>query len=146
MALGCVPFLYLAQDMNAMASTPISAPSYQQVPRSHAGENWYETFQLPSNFSARTMVALQSGNKMDITSAVRNEITAAVATLMMVHTTYPTPAQYTHVCEMLVKKHPILADTYGCGFVSALHVLVTKIKYVSHGVHWWLYSFTFMYF
>ncbi len=64
------------------------------------------------------MMALSSGEKSNITSAVRREIIAAVSTLVMVHTTYPTPEEYSCVCELLIKKYPLLTDSFGCGFVS----------------------------
>ena len=53
-----------------------------------------------------------------ITSAVRCEIISSVATMVMVHTIYPTPEQYTMLAQLIIKGFPILADSYGCGYVS----------------------------
>lgn len=80
--------------------------------------DWLQNFQVPKNFSGRTMLALSNGEKSNITSAVRREIIASVATLVMVHVNHPTPDEYTGVCEQLIKEYPILADSFGCGFVS----------------------------
>jgi len=82
------------------------------------GEDWHHTFTVPRNFSGRTMAALKSGDKMEITSAVGCEIVSALATLIMVHTCYPTPEQYTAVCQKLVEEFNILHDGFGCGYVS----------------------------
>ena len=69
-------------------------------------------------FSARTMVAINSNKKIEISDAVRCEIVSATVTLAMVHTLRPTPQEYTILAEKIVSEFPVLADTYGCGFVS----------------------------
>lgn len=66
------------------------------------------------------MTALSSGDKMTITGAVHCEIVSTLATLMMVHTMYPTPEQYTTVCQKLVVEYEILHDGFGYGYVSSL--------------------------
>lgn len=60
---------------------------------------------------------------MTITGAVHCEIVSTLATLMMVHTMYPTPEQYTTVCQKLVGEYKILHDGFGCGYVSSLALL-----------------------
>ena len=99
-----------------MAGTSKTAHCSGVIPQS--AESWHHTFTIPKNFSARTMAALRSGDKMTITGAVRCEIVSALATLIMVHTNYPTPEQYTTVCEKLVEEYAILQDGFGCGYVS----------------------------
>jgi hypothetical protein len=69
------------------------------------------------------MKALNGNSKIEITSAVRCEIITSLATLVMVHTMNPTPTEYTTLSGRLVAKYPILADGFGCGYVSYLHVL-----------------------
>jgi len=76
------------------------------------------TLKVPKQFSARTMIALDSGKKVNITDAVRQEIVQATVTLVMVHTLMPYSQEYTVMAEKLVTEYPILADVYGCGFVS----------------------------
>ena len=79
---------------------------------------WIRNFEAPKQFSKRTMMAIQSNKKINITDAVCIEIVQALVTLAMVHSQYPTPQEYTILAEKLVTKFPILADSYGCGFVS----------------------------
>ena len=64
------------------------------------------------------MMAIQSNNKMEISDAVRIEIVQATVTLAMMHTLKPKPQEYTILAEKIVTEFPILADSYGCGFVS----------------------------
>ena len=84
--------------------------------------DWIHRFKIPQQFSLKTMKALEGNDKMDITSAIRCEIISSIATLIMVHTITPTPEQYTIVSQRLVTEYPILADGYGCGYVSKLYV------------------------
>ena len=72
------------------------------------------------------MKALEGADKHAITKAIRCEIITSIATLVMVHTINPTPEQYTILSERLVKEFPILADGYGCGYVSYLHVYLRR--------------------
>lgn len=64
------------------------------------------------------MIALESNKKIEITDAIKCEIVAATVTLAMVHTIKPSPQEYTVMAEKIVSEFPILADAYGCGFVS----------------------------
>ena len=64
------------------------------------------------------MAALAGKEMSSITSSVRSELITCVSTLIMVHTMYPTPEEYTAISCQLVKQHPILEDSFGCGFVS----------------------------
>ncbi len=64
------------------------------------------------------MIALDSRKKVNITDAIRREIVQATVTLAMVHTMMPSSQEYTVMAEKLVTEYPILADVYGCGFVS----------------------------
>ena len=85
--------------------------------------SWIKGFKIPNQYSLRTMTALVGKEKSSITSAVRSEIVSSIATLVMVNTMYPTPEEYTIISDQLVKDYPILADSFGCGFVSLLVVL-----------------------
>ena len=64
------------------------------------------------------MTAIKSNKKIEITDAIRCEIVTATVTMAMVHTLTPTPQEYTILAEKIVSEFPVLADTYGCGFVS----------------------------
>lgn len=103
--------------MNTIAV--LGSPKAVQSLRFSGTGTWHLSFNIPKNFSVRTMAALSSGDKMAITSAVRCEIVSALATMVMVHTMYPTPEQYSFVCQKLVKEYEILHDGFGCGYVSA---------------------------
>lgn len=80
--------------------------------------DWLRDFKIPTNFSFNTMKALESGDRGSITGTVRREIIYHLSTLAMVHTREPTGVEYTQLCEMLIKKYPILADNWGTGYVS----------------------------
>ena len=82
------------------------------------GSDWIRDFKLPKQFSLRTMKVLQGKDRMDITNAVRCEIITSISTLVMVHTISPTPEHYTLIAQRIVSEYPILADSYGCGYVS----------------------------
>ena len=79
---------------------------------------WLSNFKVPTNFSFNTMKALESNDKSRITSKVRWEIIYNLSTLAMVHTREPTSTEYSQLCEMLIKKYPILTDNFGSGYVS----------------------------
>ena len=103
-----------------MNTTTVSgSPKAVQSLRFSGNETLHLSFIIPQNFSARTMTALSSGDKMAITSAVRCEIVSTLATMVMVHTMYPTPEQYSFICQKLVKEHEILHDGFGCGYVGS---------------------------
>lgn len=63
-------------------------------------------------------MAIGSNKKINITDAVKIEIVQTIVTMAMVHTLFPTPQIYTALAAKLVTEYPILADSYGCGFVS----------------------------
>ena len=71
---------------------------------------------------------------MNITKTIRCEIISSIATLVMVHTMEPTPEQYTILSERLVKEYPILADGYGCGYVSYYTCGITRMCEEGYGV------------
>lgn len=48
----------------------------------------------------------------------RDEIINSLSTLMLVHTSHPTPDDYTTVCRRLVEKYPNLKDKVDSGYVS----------------------------
>ena len=56
-----------------------------------------------------------------LTPKARDEIIHSLATLIMVHTVYPSPSDYNAVLSKLVKKHPVLRDCVGSGYVSIYH-------------------------
>ena len=80
-----------------VSGTPNRIVKVGTTVQSHS--NWLQNFQVPKHFLTRTMMALNSGDKSSITSSVRKEIIAAVSTLVMVHVTYPTSDEYSHICE-----------------------------------------------
>lgn len=60
----------------------------------------------------------QSITRNEITRSVRIEIITSLAHELWSHTQFPTSAEYTAVCQMLVSRHPSLKDTIGNGYVS----------------------------
>ena len=56
-------------------------------------------------------------NKL-ITKSVRCEIGEILSHRVYSVTEYPTSAEYTAICVALITKYPVLADTYGNGYVS----------------------------
>ena len=105
-------------DIAASSSKP-AKPAF--IPAwNNPDQGWEQSFTIPKPFFTRTMLAINSGNKANITNAVRTEVIATVSVLVCVHTMRPTPEQYTFVCEKLVKEIPILKDPFGCGFVSCI--------------------------
>lgn len=84
---------------------------------------WLCDFKIPTNFSYNTMKALESGEKSRITNSVRREIIYHISTLALVHTREPSGAEYSQLCEILIKKYPVLADNWGTGYVSICHCL-----------------------
>lgn len=78
----------------------------------------------------RTMIAINSNKKIEISDAIQCEIVAATVTLAMTHTLLPTPLEYTVLAEKIVSEFPVLADTYGCGFTTWRKRIVQKFKNV----------------
>ena len=60
-----------------------------------------------------TNCALHSGNRLEITDRVRDEIVSSLAASILKYTMKPSPQQYTFVCTKLVETYPILKDIYG---------------------------------
>ena len=56
------------------------------------------------------MKALEGKDKMAITSAVRCEIVTSIATLVMVHTIYPTPEPFQNVLLLNIPFSLIVMD------------------------------------
>ena len=77
--------------------------------------NWAETLALPVRFSATTNKVLETGI---LTKKARVEIITSLSTLMLVHSSRPTPNDLTTVSRRLVEKHPKLRDKVDNGFVS----------------------------
>lgn len=56
--------------------------------------------------------------KYILSKAVRIEIVAVIANLMMLQTRFPVSEDYTSVCRRLIEKYPQLQDVIGNGYVS----------------------------
>ena len=67
---------------------------------------------IPTNFSTMTNCALHSGNRLEISDCVRDEIVSSLAASILKYTMKPSPQQYTFICTKLVEKYPILEDNY----------------------------------
>lgn len=88
---------------------------------------WHLSFEVPdaNNFSGCVQEAIRSGV---VTSKARREITQTLRTLIVQNTHYPTPDEYTSVCQKLVVKFPKLKDTLGSnGFVSTSLTAITIV-------------------
>ena len=59
--------------------------------------------------------AIESGS---VTAVARRRIITFLRNLMAAHTRYPTPEQYTTICNKLIEKFPNLKDTVGPVIVS----------------------------
>ena len=77
--------------------------------------DWAEKLVLPVRFSVATSKVLDTGL---LTKKARVEIITALSTLMLVHTSRPTPRDLTIVSRRLVEKHPKLKDKVDNGYVS----------------------------
>ena len=93
-----------------------------RVHHSHNG-NWTATFTLP-RFSCSTEQAITS---KEVTRGVRVDIITALAFEVWNSTQYPTPDEYTAVCQKLVSTYPSLKDTVGNGYVSPSMQLTSLI-------------------
>ena len=74
----------------------------------------------PSAFSTPTMMFLlgEEKDKYLLSKAVRIEIVAVLANLMMIQTRFPKSEDYNIVCQKLVERYPRLQDVIGNGYVS----------------------------
>ncbi len=79
---------------------------------------WLDTFQMPKQFSLKTMSVLKNNVKLEVTEAIKREVISSIATLVMVHTIHPSPEERTALAQRLVNTYPILKDSLGCGYVS----------------------------
>ena len=79
------------------------------------------TIPEPSAFSTPTMMFLlgEDKEKYILSKAVRIEIVAVLANIMMLRTRFPQSQDYTSVCRKLIEKYPRLQDVIGNGYVSA---------------------------
>ena len=77
--------------------------------------DWAKDLALPTRFSTPTNKAIQTGV---LTKSARVEIVHSVATLMLMHTSRPTPHDLDTISRRLVEKHPKLRDTVDKGYVS----------------------------
>ena len=73
---------------------------------------------IPTRFSSETTTAIKSGI---LKRRHRAEIVNSLSTLMLVHTSRPTPDDYPMVCRRLVEKYPDLSDKVDSGYVSTSH-------------------------
>ena len=79
--------------------------------------DWADKVVIPSRFSIETMKALASGVP---TGKARDEVVKALSTLILVYTIRPTSNDYNTICSKLIKRHPVLKDHVGSGFVSTV--------------------------
>ena len=82
----------------------------------HRNPSWVDTV-VPQVLSRSTTQYME---KKVITKSVRTEIGEALSHRVYAVTEYPTSAEYTAICLALITKYPVLADTYGNGYVSCL--------------------------
>ena len=80
-------------------------------------EIWAEKLMIPRRFSVVTNEAMKSGV---LTPKAWDEIVNSMATLIMVHTIWPTSNDYNTECLRLIKTHPILKDGADNGYVSSV--------------------------
>ena len=93
----------------------ISSTSPSTTPSS---SSWHVNFVVPEKFSTATNNGLKSGNRLEITNRMRDEIINSLSGSILTYTMRPTPEQYTAICVKLVKRYPILEDTYGDGEIK----------------------------
>lgn len=71
---------------------------------------------IPTRFSAETTACVKSGK---LSKKARDEIINSLSTMMLVHTSRPSPEDFTVICSRLVEKYPTLRDTVDNGFVKS---------------------------
>lgn len=86
-----------------------------QLYRTSTQVDWAKNITIPTRFSRETTNAIDSGR---ITRKARDEIVNSLSTLVLVHTMHPTSDDYNVLCSRLVKKHAVLKDHIGSGYVS----------------------------
>ena len=77
--------------------------------------DWADRLVLPTRFSTPTTKAMESGV---LTKKARIEIVDSLATFMLIHTSRPTPQDFTTISKRLIEKYPKLRDTVDTGYVS----------------------------
>lgn len=78
--------------------------------------DWADKLVLPTRFSTPTTEAIKTGV---LTKSVRVEIVDSLSTLMLIHTSRPTPHDLDTICRRLIEKFPKLKDTVDNGYVSS---------------------------
>ena len=105
----------------------LSLPSLQVTPAHPSSgvrnPSWIESA-IPQVFSCATTEYME---KQVIT---KSEVGEALSHRVYAVSEHPTSAEYTAVCLALITKYPVLADTYGNGYVSTCVVLLC-LGYVS---------------
>ena len=87
--------------------------------------DWAEGLALPTRFSTPTTKAIETGVPTKAietgvpTKSARVEIVHSVATLMLMHTSRPTPHDLDTISRRLIEKHPKLQDAVDKGYVSS---------------------------
>lgn len=78
--------------------------------------NWHLKFEVPdkNNFGYSVSQSIDTGC---VTSTSRRKIVSVLKVLILQHTSYPRPEQYTKVCMKLIEKFPKLKDPVGNGIV-----------------------------
>lgn len=93
----------------------LSSFMYNDDTKPDYDKSYAENLTIPTRFSAETTTAIKTGV---LKKKHRDEIISSLSTLMLVHTSRPTPEDYTMVFRKLVTKYPKLRDTIDCGYVS----------------------------
>jgi hypothetical protein len=87
--------------------------------------SYAEKLVIPTRFSMETSTAIETGL---LKRKHRDEIVNSLSTLMLVHTSHPTPEDYTTICRRLVGKYPNLKDKVDSGYSSWRMKLRKKFK------------------
>ena len=92
--------------------------------------DWADRLVLPTRFSTPTTKAIESGV---LTKNSRVEIVDSLATFMLIHTSRPTPQDFTTISRRLIEKYPKLRDAVDNGYVShcCYYILYTILMKVS---------------
>ena len=76
--------------------------------------DWANDMALPVRFSSLTTKAIETGI---LTKSARVEIVHSLSTLILMHTSRPTPHDMDTISRRLVAKYPKLWDTVDSGYV-----------------------------
>ena len=113
--------LYLSKKLNMIFRIINHIPIFIRILPT---VDWAKKIVITTRFSRETSTGLESGR---ITRKARDEIINSLSTLILVYTIHPMPDDYNIVCRNLVKKHPILKDHIGSGYVSLLIFMMINI-------------------